>query len=583
MKEYRIGTTYSFKIIGIQGRRIFLEDENGDKFSVPAYDFQADWDYSSPKVPCHELKCYIKGMTEKTLMLEQDKYSILELLYPEAARKEPKVNSFIIDSLKTINDELYYILIDVFGIHHFYKPTKSSLNTSLQPGDEIELMVNEIKEKNRNKSLLIFSEKKEFPSFENCVINTIGEFGEESDIKEFKSTIVYPAGATTADIDTQIQVILKTIAGFMNAKGGTLFIGVNDNGEPVGIEHEYHLLNTSLNDRYTYKEQKDGYENKLRSSMNRMLGPVAQDYVSIKFSEHKGHTICTIDIKPSNNVIWFKESEAYKRMGNRTSHLRSTAIEKLILDKQELLRPSSKIISPLPVTNEDELILQDTPDYIDEKYHNKVEPQKIKKIGGKRNGRGSFYINIFTNGEWSWSKKQLFDNNLEFCVPINSPSSKKNLIMVYSDGCVNRVDIFGLHKKKKENQHYKDGRRKDDVILLKVFEARKDDLLACFCHHHTNRYVKVHTVEHVGLHKDLASKGNIIINTKWDGVTMDDICFVSSEHRARISSLEDIKKTENQKSSSLGRNIDLPENAKYQQTIATLKALCDIPSQLIDK
>ena len=67
------------------------------------------------------------------------------------------------------------------------------------------------------------------------------------------------------------------------------------------------------------------------------------------------------------------------------------------------------------------------------------------------------------------------------------------------------------------------------------------------------------------------------------GVTMDDICFVSSEHRARISSLEDIKKTENQKSSSLGRNIDLPENAKYQQTIATLKALCDIPSQLIDK
>ncbi len=58
-------------------------------------------------------------------------------------------------------------------------------------------------------------------------------YGSENQFVEFKSSIVYPARKSAADKvdadpDRQQHVILRTIAGFMNASGGTLYIGVND-------------------------------------------------------------------------------------------------------------------------------------------------------------------------------------------------------------------------------------------------------------------------------------------------------------------------------------------------------------------
>ena len=35
------------------------------------------------------------------------------------------------------------------------------------------------------------------------------------------------------------QVVVKTVAGMLNDRGGTLLIGVTDNGEPVGLDDDY--------------------------------------------------------------------------------------------------------------------------------------------------------------------------------------------------------------------------------------------------------------------------------------------------------------------------------------------------------
>ena len=272
------------------------------------------------------MKCYVKEVYGSgKLVLEQSKDILLMVLYPEAYRGEEKKALLIVESLKTFNDTLFYVVTDAFGLSHMYKP--STQQKLMQPGDEVALIVKGIHEKDNNRSRLVFDEIllpelsspiTALPTSSNEETPT-GEFGEESDKVEFKSTIVYPARATGADIDTQMRVILRTIAGFMNAQGGTLYIGVNDNGDAVGIEQDYGMLNSSDKDKYTYQANKDGYENKLRSAMNLHLGPVAQDYVSIKFTEHNEHTICTIDIEPSKSVIWYDERDAFKRMGHRTT------------------------------------------------------------------------------------------------------------------------------------------------------------------------------------------------------------------------------------------------------------------------
>ena len=595
MKEYKVGEYYNFSVKGLGNHRIYLEDENGDQFSVYAYDFQSEWDWSSPQVPVTILKCYVKEVSASGhLILEQSKDILLIVLYPEADKNKDKVCSFVVDSLKTINGNLFYVVADPFGLRHMYKP--SSRQKSLQPGDEIKLNVKSIKQKENNRSYLIFeevfsSDTKVGDSIQDTAPTTVtddndtpvGEFGEEDDKIEFKSTIVYPAGATAADIDTQMCVILRTIAGFLNAQGGTLYIGVNDNGDAVGIEHEYALLNSSKKDQHHYKEDKDGYQNKLRSGMNFMLGSVAQDYVTIRFSEHNSHTVCSIDIEPSPTVIWYDEREAYKRMGNRTTHLRSLAIEKLILDKASLVRPAAQQIQPTPVQTEEEIlpseIIPDPNPETEPAVVKVPQPTLFKKVGEQKVGNGSFYMNMFTNGDWSWSKEIPTDSDLEFCIPINNPASKNDLIMVYADGCVNRVDAYHLHLEKKENKRYMNGRRNDGVQLVKVFHAKADDLLACFCKQNGHEFVKVHPISHISQHvksNPMSLNGNRVINVAgFVDITDSNICFVAAEHATRVSALA---KTENQLSNSLGFDMNLQKNARFLQVRDTLEALCDIPA-----
>lgn len=588
MKEYLAGQCYNFKVTGIgnANHKIYLKDDEDRLFTVHAYDFQTEWDWSSPQMPEETLRCYVKEVTETgAVILQQSKDVLLITLYPEAYKGECKVCTFIVDSLKTINETLYYVVSDAYGITHMFKPSASC--PALQPGDEVQLNVTGFEQKDRNRSCIhlseVMSEEKpvaEPPTPTETDEDTpVGKFGEEDDTHEFKSTIIYPAGVIKPDIDTQIRVIVKTIAGFMNANGGTLYIGVNDNGDAIGIEDEFKLLNTSTTDSHTYKENSDGYENKLRSGINALLSPVAQDYVNISFSECDGHIVCEVKIQPSYSVVWYNEHDAYKRMGNRTAHLRSEAIVKLVLDKMDLLRSVALQVVPTPVNSQDEILPEeptvDAEPETEPQTTKVAAPSKLKMKGEVRNGKGSFYMNMFTNGDWSWSKDIPTDDDLEFCIPINSPASKNDLIMVYADGCVNRVKAYQLHLAKKENKRYMNGRRNDGVKLLKAFHANEDDMLACDSMLDGHRFVKVHPVAHVSRHENMSSYGNRLINVSGkDGVTMTDICFVAAEHTNRVSALF---KTENQKSLSLGIQMDVPRyESKFGHVVKTLESLCDV-------
>lgn len=59
----------------------------------------------------------------------------------------------------------------------------------------------------------------------------------ESPRCEFKSTLHVNLHTGIEDRSME-HACLKTIAAFLNSHGGHLLIGVNDNGEPIGIEHD---------------------------------------------------------------------------------------------------------------------------------------------------------------------------------------------------------------------------------------------------------------------------------------------------------------------------------------------------------
>lgn len=79
------------------------------------------------------------------------------------------------------------------------------------------------------------------------------------------------------------HVILKTVAGFMNLEGGTLLIGVNDDGSIYGLEADYATL--------TSKGNRDGYELFLTQLLETNMSGAAASLVRISFdARHNNST-----------------------------------------------------------------------------------------------------------------------------------------------------------------------------------------------------------------------------------------------------------------------------------------------------
>ena len=71
----------------------------------------------------------------------------------------------------------------------------------------------------------------------------------ESKIVEFKSTAL--KNLHTGERDPQMEwAIVKSLAGFMNGNGGSLLVGVADDGAFLGIEQDFPLLGKKTGQRW---------------------------------------------------------------------------------------------------------------------------------------------------------------------------------------------------------------------------------------------------------------------------------------------------------------------------------------------
>jgi predicted HTH transcriptional regulator len=137
----------------------------------------------------------------------------------------------------------------------------------------------------------------------------------ETDAVEFKSTM--RVNRHTAQQDDRMQVsVLKTIAGFLNAKGGTLLIGVADDGEVLGIEA-------------------DGFASEdvallhLGNLISARLGDVFRPYVHPRFEDQEGGRVLVVRCEAGPRAAFLKDGQLQKffvRGGNATAELQGPAI-----------------------------------------------------------------------------------------------------------------------------------------------------------------------------------------------------------------------------------------------------------------
>lgn len=142
----------------------------------------------------------------------------------------------------------------------------------------------------------------------------------ESARVEFKSTA--RINLHTGDKDSRMeQVVAKTVSAFLNADGGTLLIGVDDEGIPLGLDADYATLKTPDADRF---------ELWLRDLLGTTLGQNAAAAVDVSVEELDTGTgvraVCRVTCSPSPRPVYLRTGrnappEFWVRSGNSTRQL----------------------------------------------------------------------------------------------------------------------------------------------------------------------------------------------------------------------------------------------------------------------
>lgn len=110
-------------------------------------------------------------------------------------------------------------------------------------------------------------------------------------------------------------VILKTLAGYMNGNGGTLLIGVADDGAVVGLDHDYRTLK---------KQDRDGFEQALMIGVASKIGADACHAVQVVFHLLENKDVCRVIVAPANRPVYVKDGDSpklYVRTGVLTREL----------------------------------------------------------------------------------------------------------------------------------------------------------------------------------------------------------------------------------------------------------------------
>jgi len=124
-------------------------------------------------------------------------------------------------------------------------------------------------------------------------IHQLIQAGESASL-EFKSTLRFSIKDGAKDMELE-QEVAKTIAAFLNAEGGFLLIGVQDNGDIYGIEQDIELLQP---------KNVDGFELALRELIRARMGPENNLYVRTYFPKVSGKTICVVQVFRSPRPVF---------------------------------------------------------------------------------------------------------------------------------------------------------------------------------------------------------------------------------------------------------------------------------------
>jgi hypothetical protein len=140
----------------------------------------------------------------------------------------------------------------------------------------------------------------------------------ESVSLEYKSSLRWDVRQQRMNLDLR-NMIFKTIAGFLNVEGGTLLIGVADDGTVLGVEHDLRQKPQPMN-----AADRDKFGQLFQGDLLEYLDAEFIPYIHLSLEEQQDHTVAVVKVDPSPKPVYLKDksqTEFCIRAGNTTKVL----------------------------------------------------------------------------------------------------------------------------------------------------------------------------------------------------------------------------------------------------------------------
>lgn len=131
---------------------------------------------------------------------------------------------------------------------------------------------------------------------------------------EFKETLEFNVHKGAKDRQ-MVDEVLKTIAAFSNSHGGTLLIGVADDGGVKGIERDMCLLHSD-------QRNHDGFSRKLHDLVRSNLIPPTTGRIEVSFKSTDSGEVCIVKVPRHEEVTYLKDGTLFVRDGPRSQAIK---------------------------------------------------------------------------------------------------------------------------------------------------------------------------------------------------------------------------------------------------------------------
>lgn len=332
--------------------------------------------------------------------------------------------------------------------------------------------------------------------------STKKSFGRESQTVEFKTSLVYPPeNHYRANLSLQTRNILKEVAAFLNAEGGTLYLGVNNEGVAEGLENDLAFR--------TFCYSQDKYDVYFHNQVKAALGLEANANVSCEWEETDDKQIYVVRVKPCPHVVLL-DGTVYERQDTSSEPLTGAYREEFLSKRPLLVAAMNQQKEPEPK--------EDKP---------KVSAPKVSNI--ETISTSGWRSNVLFDWEPDYVEPEAylcFQPDGKFCVldadqppyntdeyelllAINEEEIGGYLVIAYENGKVCRVAMREILEK----NHHTSYKRLDEKMLFTCPASDDDYLLTTL--RDENGYLFFRTDKVETLQRAIITDPGVLLHPTW--------------------------------------------------------------------